>query len=213
MPAQPSTLGLVSSTPWHPHPDPFGFTVTDLHALPDDGLRYELIDGSIIVSPSATGGHNIVARWLAHIIEEARPTPHWIVSTDQSATVDERNELRPDLVVYRTRNVSRSPFPITEASMVGEVVSPNSALRDTETKRGVYARVGVPAYWIITTDETEQRISLAELRLDGDHYRYATHYTSDVFRTDHPWPLSIDLLVLSDRWAMLLEIAGQPIDE
>jgi hypothetical protein len=59
----------------------------------------------------------------------------------------------------------------------------------------------------------DPRISLAELRLDGGHYRYATHYTAEVFRTDHPWPLVINLPALSERWATLLDIAGQPIDE
>ena len=207
MTAQPSTLGLVS-TPWHRRPDTLGFTVGDLHELPDDGLRYELIDGSIIVSPSATIGHNTIARWIANILEDACPTMDWVVGTDQSATVDDRNEPRPDLVVARTVHITRSPFPISDASLVGEVVSPNSALRDTETKRGLYARAGVPAYWIVVPDEEKGEISLAELRLDGKQYRYATHYTSEVFRTDHPWPIAIDLPELSRRWARMLELSG-----
>jgi Uma2 family endonuclease len=208
MTAQPLTLGLVGTTPWHRQPDPLGFTIGDLHALPDDGLRYELIDGSIIVSPSATIGHNVIARWLANILEDACPTDEWVVSTDQSATIDDRNEPRPDLVVARTLHVARSPFPISDASLVGEVVSPNSALRDTETKRGLYARARVPAYWIVAPDDEKGVISLAELRLDGRQYRYATHYTSDVFHTDHPWPVTIDLPELSRRWARMLSASG-----
>ena len=45
----------------------------------------------------------------------------------------------------------------------------------------------------LLTFVTVQR--LAELVLDGpgDHYRFATHYTSDVFVTDRPWPVRIDL--------------------
>jgi Uma2 family endonuclease len=197
----------ADAPPWPRDPDPLGFTVADLHALPDDGLRYELIDGSIIVSPSATTGHNMIARWIATILEEACPTEDWIVSTDQSATVDDRTEPRPDIVVCRTKHVSTSPFPITDTSMVGEVVSPNSALRDTETKKGLYARAKVPAYWIVVPDEEKGEISLAELRLDGGQYRYATHYTAEIFHTDHPWPVTIDLPALSRRWARLLELA------
>jgi hypothetical protein len=93
------------------------------------------------------------------------------------------------------------------------VVSPNSALRDTETKRGLYARAGVPAYWIVTTDEVAQEISLAELRLHEGRYRYATHYGSGVFQTDHPWPVTIDLPALSSRWAILLDVAGEPVGD
>jgi Uma2 family endonuclease len=211
MNAHPRTLSAMSADapPWPRRPDSLGFTVADLHALPDDGLRYELIDGSIIVSPSATWGHNNIARWIANILEDVCPGEDWIVGTDQSAAVDDRNEPRPDLVVAHVRNITRTPFPITDAALVGEVVSPNSALRDTETKRGLYARAGVPAYWIVVTDKDTGVISLAELRLDGARYRYATHYTSDAFHTDHPWPVTIDLPELSRRWARILELAGE----
>jgi len=46
-------------------PDVYGYTTADLHALPDDGRRWELIDGSLIVSPSATIDHNTIALWIA----------------------------------------------------------------------------------------------------------------------------------------------------
>jgi Uma2 family endonuclease len=103
--------------------------------------------------------------------------------------------------------VSTTLFPIAETLLVGEVVSPNSALRDTETKTGLYARAKVPAYWIVVPDDDKGEISLAELRLDGSRYRYATHYTAELFQTDHPWPVSIDLPALSREWAELLDIA------
>ncbi|HEU4425291.1 MAG TPA: Uma2 family endonuclease [Pilimelia sp.] len=179
-----------------------GFTTADLHALPEDGLRYELIDGSLVVSPSATGGHNAIARWLANLIEDRNPGDDFMVSTDQSATVDDHNELRPDVVVYRSVHVNRSPFPITDVLLVVEVVSPSSALRDTETKRVLYARAGVPAYWIVVADDDKETIALAELRLADDRtYGYVTHYTTDVFESDFPWPVTIDLPALAAKLA------------
>jgi Uma2 family endonuclease len=211
MSPNPRTLDVMSAdvTPWIRHPDPLGFTVDDLHTLPDDGLRYELIDGSLIVSPSATGGHNLIARWIANALEAVAPDPQWIVSTDQSAIIDDHNEPRPDLVVYHGKHVSTTPFPIGDALLVGEVVSPHSVLRDTETKRSLYARAGVPAYWIVVTDPDKQEISIEELRLDdGGRYRYATHYSGDVFVTDHPWPVTVDLPRLSARWGAILDITG-----
>jgi Uma2 family endonuclease len=217
MTLSPRTLNVMEAEAeapprWIRRPDALGFTVEDLHALPDDGLRYELIDGSLIVSPSATAGHNNIAWWIAAILDAARPTEEWMVSTDQSATVDNRNEPRPDLVVVRTKHILRTPFPIGDTSLVGEVVSPTSALRDTETKKALYARAGVPAYWIVVPDEDKGTIALAELRLDGRKYHYATHYTTDVFHTDHPWPVTLDLPALSRRWARLLEFAGRADD-
>jgi Uma2 family endonuclease len=210
----PRTLQIVATDamPWR-YPDADGFTVADLHALPDDGLRYELIDGSIIVSPSATSGHNLIARWIAEILEAAASGEQWVVSTDQSTTVNDRNEPRPDIVVAHVKHIDRSPFPIGDTLLVGEVVSPNSALRDTETKPALYARAKVPAYWIVVPDRAKGQIALAELRLD-EHggYTYRAHYTTEVFRTDHPWPVEIDLPELSARWARLLRLAEAETD-
>jgi Uma2 family endonuclease len=181
-----------------------GFTTADLHALPDDGLRYELIDGSLEVSPSATTVHNAIARWIANLIEDANPGDEFAVGTDQSATVDEHSEPRPDVVVLRAEHVSESPFPIRDVALVVEVVSPSSALRDTETKRALYARAGVPAYWIVVADEDKETIALAELRLGADAtYEFVTHYTTGVFTTAHPWPVTIDLPAMAERMARL----------
>lgn len=209
MTIHPRTLNAVAADApfWPRRPDALGFTVSDLHALPDDGLRYELIDGSLIVSPSATYSHNNIARWLANILEDASPTDEWIVGTDQSTTIDDRSELRPDLVVASVKRINETPFPIGDTLLVGEVISPNSVLRDTEIKRALYARAGVPAYWIVVPDRDTGEISLAELRLDGEAYRYVTHYSAEVFTTEHPWPVTIDLPALSRRLSRLLDLA------
>jgi Uma2 family endonuclease len=197
----------ADTTPWIRCPEPSGWTTADLHALPDDGLRYELIDGSLIVSPSATSGHNLIARWIAQVMEAAAPTDEWIVSTDQSTTIDNRNEPRPDIVVANVKHISRSPFPITDTLLVAEVVSPTSVLRDTETKKGLYARAGVPAYWIVVPDTDTRTISLTELRLDHGTYRHETHDPDALFATAYPWPLTINLPGLSARWASMLDLA------
>jgi Uma2 family endonuclease len=185
-------------------PDANGFTTADLHALPDDGRRWELIDGSLIVAPSATIDHNIVARWIAQILEDACPDGDHVVGTDQSATIDDHNEPRPDVVVASAEFLQQSPFPLAGARLVVEVISPTSVLRDTETKRALYARAGVPAYWIVRPIADEPTISLAELVLDDERYRYATHYTTDVFETKVPWPVRIDLPAMIARRARMM---------
>jgi Uma2 family endonuclease len=185
-------------------PDANGFTTADLHALPDDGRRWELIDGSLIVSPSATIDHNIVARWIAQILEDACTDGDHVVGTDQSATIDDHNEPRPDVVVASAEFLQQSPFPLAGARLVVEVISPTSVLRDTETTRALYARVGVPAYWIVRPIADEPTISLAELVLDDGRYRYATHYTTDVFETKVPWPVRIDLPAMIARRARMM---------
>jgi len=181
-------------------PDINGYTVADLHALPDDGRRWELIDGSLIVSPSATMDHNTVARWIAQILEESCPDD-LAIGTDQSVTIDEHTEPRPDVIVAPADFLQQTPFPVGGTRLVVEVVSPTSALRDTEVKRALYARAGVPAYWIVVPEVDAPTISLAELILDetAGRYRYATHYTTEAFTTEVPWPITIDLPAMIAR--------------
>ena len=187
-------------------PDVNGYTTADLHALPDDGRRWELIDGSLIVSPSATLDHNAIARWIAQILEDSCPGDDLVVGTDQSTTIDEHNELRPDVIVAPAEFRQLRPFPIGGARLVVDVVSPTSVLRDTETKRALYAKAGVPSYWIVVPDADGPTIRLAELVLDEGGYRVATHYTSDAFETECPWAVRIDLPGLIARRAKAMRV-------
>ncbi len=189
--------------------DDHGYTEDHLHALPDDGPRYELIDGSIIVSPSATIDHNKIAWWLAAELEQSVPDDY-VVSADQSTTVDDYNEPRPDVVVARVEHLRRTPFPIRDALLVVEVVSPSSVLRDLETKRALYAKAGVPSYWLVEPDEEKPTVRLSELTLaagSGGQYGYVVRQVTGVFGTDAPWPLTIDLAALTERRARLMRRA------
>jgi Putative restriction endonuclease len=80
-------------------------------------------------------------------------------------------------------------------------------LRDTETKRALYARARVPSYWIVLPGADQPEIALAELVLDGPGYRYATHYPTGVFRTELPWPVEVDLPALAARRERLRRLA------
>jgi Uma2 family endonuclease len=190
-------------------PDVNGYTTADLHALPDDGRRWELIDGSLIVSPSATIDHNTIARWIGQILEDTCPADDVVVGTDQSATIDDHNEPRPDVIVAPAEFLRQSPFPMAGTQLVVEVISPTSVLRDTETKRALYARAKVPAYWIVAPDAHEPTISLAALVLDesAGRYRFVTHYTADVFETEIPWPVRIDLPALTAKRARSMRVS------
>jgi Uma2 family endonuclease len=186
-------------------PDPSGYTVDDLHALPDDGRRYELIDGSIIVSPSATIDHNTISMWIAALLWETVPDGRFVVGMDRSATIDEHNEPRPDVVVARARNLRRSPFPMEDAVLAVEVVSPSSGLRDREAKRALYAQAGIPSYWLVEPDEERPTIRLTEFALGPDKaYVRVVNRVTGVFRTEAPWPVEIDLAALSARRGELL---------
>jgi hypothetical protein len=141
---------------------------------------------------------------------DSNPGGEYVVGTDQSANIDDHNEPRPDVVVARVRNLLRSPFPIDDAALVVEVVSPSSDLRDRVTKRELYAKAGVQSYWLIEPGDTQPTISLTEFRLGSrDTYTRVADRVTGVFRTDAPWPLEVDLAALTARRARLMRLAAR----
>src|ERR1700683_3000657 len=82
-------------------PKPGGpFAVDSLDRLPDDGRRYELIDGMLIVSPAPNMGHQRVIIVLGSLLEQACPE-NLVVLADIGVRMAENSALAPDVVVAR----------------------------------------------------------------------------------------------------------------
>lgn len=100
-----------------------------------------------------------------------------------------------------TSTGARSPFE--DAILAVEVISPDSTFRDMYDKARVSARAGVATYWVI--DPLHERMTLTEMVLGPNgEYEPAVH-TDDVFTTERPWKVAIDLPELTARWAGLRE--------
>ena len=129
------------------------------------------------------------------------------MSFDLSMRVDRRNEPRPDVVVIRRRHAGQSPVPVEDALLAVEVVSPTSTFRDMYDKAKVYAHAGVPSYWVV--DPLQERVTLTEYTLGagGRDYEQITH-TEDLFVTERPWKVSVDLPALTARRNGLLAPEG-----
>lgn len=181
-------------------PDRTEWTVEDLAELPAD-LPYELVNGRLIV-PSPTALHqDLCVRVLLAL--EANCPPEYFLSIDQSLRVNRRNEPRPDVLAMRIEHANRSPVPVEDALLAVEIISPDSTFRDMYEKAHVYAAAGVPTYWVI--DPLHERITLTELLLApsrGD-YEFGVH-TDEVFSTERPWPVTLDLPALTKRRATIL---------
>ncbi|HEX7746732.1 MAG TPA: Uma2 family endonuclease [Micromonosporaceae bacterium] len=176
------------------------WTVDDLGDVPKD-LPYELINGRLIV-PSPTHLHQDLCVEILLALRANCP-PEYVVSIDLSMKVNRRNEPRPDVVALRPDHVTRSPVPIEDAVLAVEVISPESTFRDMYDKAKVYAHAGVPTYWVV--DPLHERLRLTEFVLGraGDYEAAAD--TDDVFNTERPWKVTIDLPALTARWARLRE--------
>jgi Uma2 family endonuclease len=176
------------------------WTVDDLGELPA-GINYELINGRLVL-PSATPLHqDLGVRVLLAL--EANCPPEYFISLDQSLEVDRRNEPRPDVVVIRVQHANRSPVPVRDALLAVEVLSPSSTFRDLHEKAGVYARAGIQTYWVI--DALHEKMTLTEFVLGADGGYHPDAHTDEVFTTERPWKVTLDLPALTARRTRVLE--------
>ncbi|MFI7518373.1 Uma2 family endonuclease [Micromonospora globbae] len=175
-------------------PERHEWTVDDLGELPRD-LPYELINGRLIV-PSPTAVHQELCVELLLALRVNCPS-EYLVSIDLSMRVDRRNEPRPDVVAIHRRHADRSPVPVEDALLAVEVVSPTSTFRDMYDKARVYAHAGVRSYWVV--DPLQERITLTEYALGADRQYEQVAHAEDLFVTERPWKVSVDLSALTTR--------------
>ncbi|MCK2220524.1 Uma2 family endonuclease [Actinomadura sp. ATCC 31491] len=167
------------------------FTVDDLLKFPDDGNRYELFNGSLVVSPAPKPRHQRVISRLVVILETAAPAGiECLTTVNVSPSVEDL--YIPDLVVV-PEQVSEAVdlvYAPRDLLLAVEVVSPSSKAQDRSTKMTAYAEAGIPRYWRIEPDEGP---SLYVYELDGRSYEGPTvHKAGAAVTLSAPFPVSFD---------------------
>ena len=138
-----------------PLPTPSYWTTALLATLPDDGQRYELVDGELLVSPGPTWDHQRLLMRLTRSLSawlDRHPVGE-ILLAPAPVAVDDTTEVQPDLFVVPAR--TPKPRDFHEAGgllLVVEVLSPATARHDRFTKRRLYQALGVPQYWIVDAE-------------------------------------------------------------
>lgn len=129
------------------------WTVDRLHALPDDGNRYEIIDGELLVTPAPSFDHqSVVVRLVERIAAYlSRNRVGFVRIAPGDVILGPRTLVQPDVFVVppvagrRPSSWDEAPVPI----LAVEIVSPASARADRVRKRELYRRSGVAEYWIV----------------------------------------------------------------
>ncbi|MCK2220523.1 Uma2 family endonuclease [Actinomadura sp. ATCC 31491] len=173
------------------------FTVDDLLKFPDDGNRYELFNGSLVVSPAPTPLHQDVIFILQTILHQAAPS-HFKVLSTVNVRASDKDLYIPDIVVVpkaRARAV-RLMFDPADVLLAVEVVSPSTKVHDRGTKATAYAAAGIPAYWRV---EPLEGPTLYVSELDGDVYRGpSAHKPGTTVTLAAPYPVTLDPADLVD---------------
>lgn len=179
------------------------WTVERVHALPDDGNRYEVLDGELFVTSSAIWRHQ-TAVGLLHppLLAYAHERRiGWTLFAPADVIFSPRRLLQPDLFVVPWRDLSAPDATpnATRLLLAVEVLSPSTARADRQRKRAIYQNEGVPEYWIVDVDARlierwrpgDERPEIVTARLDwrprSDHEPFELdlrRYFDDVYE----WP-------------------------
>ncbi|MFW5420514.1 Uma2 family endonuclease [Nocardiopsis sp. CNT-189] len=170
--------------------EPRPLTVDDLARTPDDGRRYELVDGRLDVSPAPVFLHTLVDSRLTTHLNNIGPDDHVVLTGPGiNFNADRTHHRIPDLAVIRAED-AESPYLTRPPLLAVEIVSPESVIRDNHTKRREYAEFGIVSYWIV--NPAPDKTGLVEFRLENGGYREVTQaYGEEVFETELPFPLRI----------------------
>jgi Uma2 family endonuclease len=163
------------------------WTVADLAHTPDDGLRYELVDGVLLVSAAPSDLHQIVLGELYVLLRAACPPEARVMLAPTDFQPTHRRSLQPDLLVAWRRDVG--PTPITAPLLLAvEVLSPSTRSVDLLLKRGLYAESGVAAYWIV--DPEVPSVQAWQL-VEGSYVDAGSAEGSQVLRREEPFRVSV----------------------
>ena len=132
------------------------WTVEDVQALPEDGNRYELVDGELLVSPAPRGRHQVAVWALFRILDPyvAANRLGQVGMAPADLDLGAQQLVQPDLFVGRMYQ-GRIPIAWPEwrvPLLIVEVLSPSTARADRLVKRTQYQRAGVDTYWVVDLD-------------------------------------------------------------
>jgi Uma2 family endonuclease len=130
------------------------WTLEELHRLPDDGNKYELVDGELFVTPAPKEDHETIAARLTDLLGPY-VAAHRLgrVYRPRAIMRYKGSEAEPDLMVRAERmrpkeSWENAPMPV----LIVEILSDSTRQRDFAQKRDFYMKSGIPAYWIVDGD-------------------------------------------------------------
>ncbi len=163
----------VTAANWVPGPKQGHWTYNYYAALPDDGKRYEIVNGVLLMTPSPGKQHQEVsfeiASYLRIYVRQANLGRVYIAPFDVQLAPS--MVVQPDVMVILQQNLDKvsSNRVLGAPDLVVEVVSPGTATYDRHAKQIAYAQAGVPEYWI--ADPSARTVEV--LLLEGTVYNSA----------------------------------------
>jgi Uma2 family endonuclease len=162
-------------------------TWDDLQALPDDGNRYELMDGVLTVVPAPDGRHQLCVIQLTRLLFDARSSDLVVRIAPFDYNPVPTTSLQPDLLVARRGEIEPDRLRATPVLVV-EVASPRTRRHDRGDKLLAYQEFGVPHYWLV--DPAGPTLTVLHL-VDGRYEQVAEVSGEDAYEATEPFPVTV----------------------
>ena len=179
-------LGHASTLRWNAPDGPW--SEPDLHLFPQDGHRYEIVDGSLHVTPPLDGPHEAIVRAVVTTLRGAAPDGWWVCAR---LGIDlGPSNLVPDITVLRPQSSGAAWSDPADVALVIEVETPTSRRYDRLLKPALYAEAEIPGYWRIDPAGP----TLTTHYLDRDSNTYAQDRTiqgTALIKLDAPYPVRV----------------------
>lgn len=170
-------LTVVTPADWVPGPTQGFWTYDNYAALPEDGQRYEIVNGVLVMAPVPSPEHQAIVVRLAHYLfahvelaELGR-----VFTSPIDVELGPKHVYQPDIVVVLKdhEGIVHEKKIVGTPDLMVEVASPSTAAFDRLTKYDVYAHAGIAEYWIARPASR----SIEVMVLDGGEYRSPGSFT------------------------------------
>ena len=169
------------------------YTVDMVRAFPDDGQRYELVEGMLLVTPQPASDHQIVAGRLAAALHSyLRVSGLAHVVSPGEIEIAPKLHLEPDVLVFPSTFPPGTNWPdISGWWLAVEVLSPSSRFYDRDYKLEAYLGVGVEEMWLVDLDRRCVEVSALDGRRLEPHFEHVRWQPAAM-----PEPCELDLAEL-----------------
>jgi len=150
------------------------YTGADLETMPDDGRRYEVVDGALLVTPSPSLRHQWVSSNLIKVLQAAAPHELRVLHAPLDLVLDEATVLQPDLLVVPAADLKDPDQPL-RPRLVVEILSPATRTVDLTLKRSRYETAQIGSYWVVDPHEP----SITAWQLVDERYVDVGHAEGD----------------------------------
>ncbi|HKT08541.1 MAG TPA: Uma2 family endonuclease [Gemmatimonadaceae bacterium] len=166
------------------------YTIDQVDALPEyPGVRYELLDGLLLVSPAPASVHAVITSRIISMLTSGIPEEAAYVASPGELRLEPFTSLVPDVLVYPSKFALGAPWKdITGWLLAVEIVSPSSAVYDRDYKRRAYLSLGVQEYWVV--DPMQRTIEVSR-NLDESPRIERRVFRYDVPGTTHWLPIDV----------------------